>query len=115
YLTGDTWARAAFGHLADAHDIALLDATRTATLMIMGGVRAGHRGAGWALRTVAQSIDPRAASIGLSRLVREHHRYWSGLGVTGPPWPQVVSYLEDEVLRPRRRAGVAAPPLARLW
>jgi len=114
YLTGDTWPRSAFGHLADSHDTALLDATRTATLLIMGGIRAGHRGAGWALRTVAHSIDPCAASTGLSRLVREHHRYWSGLGVNGPPWPHVVSYLEDEVLRPRRSTAVATAQSARV-
>ncbi len=111
YLAGDTWPRAAFGHLADSHDLPLLDVTRTATLLIMAGIRAGHRGAGWALRTVAQSIDPHLASTGLSRLIREHHRYWAALGVSGPPWPQVTSYLEEEVLRPRRPfAGAAIHP-----
>jgi hypothetical protein len=107
YLSGEAWPRSAFGQLADSHDVALLDATRTATLLIMGGIRSGHRGAGWALRSVAHLIDPRAASTGLSRLVREHHRYWSGLGVNGPSWPHVASYLEDEVLRPRLPTAVA--------
>jgi hypothetical protein len=101
YLTGTTWARAAFGDLADEHGSDLLDAVRTATLLLMAGIRPAHRGPGAATRAVARCIQPRLAHTGLSRLVRAQATYWRRLGVTGPSWPHLTTQLEDEVLRPR--------------
>jgi hypothetical protein len=102
-LGGGPWARAAFGDLAGLHDLTLLDASRTATLLLMSGVRPQPRGAGGTLRAAARRIDPAVAVSGLSRLVRAHHRHWAGLGVQGPSWPVVTSALEDEVLAGDRR------------
>jgi hypothetical protein len=95
------WARAAFGDLVDWHDVTLLDATRTATLLLMSGLRPQGRGAGGTLRAMARRIDPAVAVSGLGRLVRAHHRHWAELGVPGPSWPIVASALEDEVLNHR--------------
>lgn len=98
-LGAHTWPEAAFGDLGSRHDLALLDATRTAVLLIMAGIKPGPRGAGSALRTVAQDIDTRIAATGLGRIVREHHRYWNYLGLSGAPWPHTATRLEAEVLR----------------
>jgi hypothetical protein len=100
-LSDQPWKRAAFGELARWHDLTLLDASRTATLLLMSGVRPHPRGAGGTLRATARRIDPAVAVSGLSRLVRAHHRHWAALGVQGPSWPMVASALEDEVLAGR--------------
>lgn len=101
YLSGTTWGVAAFGDLAHEHGTDLLDAVRTATLLLMAGIGPAHRGPGAATRTVARSIQPSLARTGLSRLVRAQAAYWRTLGVTGPSWPHLTTQLEDEVLRPR--------------
>jgi hypothetical protein len=98
-LGAPSWAEAAFGDLAKHHDLTLLDATRTAVLLLMSGIKPGPRGAGWALRSVAHGIDSKVAATGLGRIVREHHRYWDCLGLSGPPWPHTATQLEEEVLR----------------
>ena len=100
-LGARSWAEAAFGDLADRHDLPLLDASRTAVLLLMAGIKPSHRGAGGALRSIAQQISTNAAATGLGRIVREHQSYWDRMGVTGPPWPHTATLLEDEVLRLR--------------
>ncbi|WP_412739614.1 hypothetical protein [Krasilnikovia sp. MM14-A1259] len=101
-LGARTWSEAAFGDLGSRHDLALLDATRTAVLLIMAGIKPGPRGVGSALRSVAQDIDTTIAATGLGRIVREHHRYWNCLGLSGTPWPHTATRLEAEVLRRTR-------------
>lgn len=103
YLSGHKWDDAVFGELAEHHDTALLDAVRTAVLLIMARIHPAHRGPGAALRHIAKTIPPSEARTGLSRIVRAQCAYWRDLGVTGPQWPVITTLLENEVLRPRRR------------
>ncbi|MDV9188675.1 hypothetical protein R6L23_10680 [Streptomyces sp. SR27] len=98
-LGGQSWPRAAFGELAEWYDPGILDASRTATLLLMSGIRPAARGAGHSLRLLARAIPPGLAASGLGRLVRHHHDYWTGFGVTGAPWPHLATCLEEEVLR----------------
>ncbi|WP_157631613.1 hypothetical protein [Catelliglobosispora koreensis] len=104
-ISGQAWPEAAFGQECAYYESPLLDAIRTAVLMLMSGIRPAHRGPGAALRGVARAIEPNLARTGLSRVVRAQCAYWRGLGVTGMAWPAITSALEDEVLRHPRPAG----------
>jgi hypothetical protein len=106
YLSGRPWSWAAFGELSCHHDIRLLDAVRALTLLLMAGIRAAHRGPGYAVRTLAGTIEPELARTGLSRLVRQQVAHWRAMGMTGPEWPIITAQLEETVLalhHPNRR------------
>jgi hypothetical protein len=53
-LSSATWAETTFGTHAERFDVDVLDAVRTATLLIMAGIRPGGHGAGSALRRATQ-------------------------------------------------------------
>lgn len=97
-LSRQSWAETTFGDSAHYWSTDLLDAIRTATLLVMGGIRSGPRGASHGLRRVLGRIPASMAASGLGRLVRQQHGYWTVLGVTGPDWPHISSAIEDGVL-----------------
>lgn len=97
-LSPQSWAETVFEADAERFDVDMLDAVRTATLLIMSGVRPGAHGAGGAVRRVARRIPVTVAASGLGRLVRAQRTYWNEIGMVGPPWPQVAEILEVEVL-----------------
>lgn len=96
-LSQHSWAEITFGGSAREWPTDLLDAVRTATLLVMTGIRPGPRGAGYGLRRVLSRIPAPLARSGLGRLVRLQRVYWSALGVTGPEWPQLSTLIEDGV------------------
>ncbi|MBM7771205.1 hypothetical protein JOD54_001409 [Actinokineospora baliensis] len=102
-VTGSEWAHTVFGEDADMWSTDVLDAVRTATLMTMSSIRPSGRGPGGALRRVLDRIPPAMAAAGLGRLVRSQRRYWTTVGVTGPPWPNLSTAIEDGVLARAQR------------
>jgi hypothetical protein len=97
-LSPTTWAETVFGGEAQRFDVDMLDAVRTATLLVMAGIRPSARGAGGALRRVALRIPEEMAASGLGRLVRVQRRYWTEVGMAGGPWPQVSEVIEATAL-----------------
>ncbi|MEV6602810.1 hypothetical protein [Kutzneria sp. NPDC051319] len=97
-LSRANWAETTFGPAARRFDTELLDAVRTATLLVMAGIRPSASGTGSALRRVLRSIPSDMAAAGLGRLVRAQRAYWTAIGMTGPDWPQLATLVEDEVL-----------------
>lgn len=97
-LSRESWAETTFGPAALRFEAELLDAVRTATLLVMAGIRPSASGAGAALRRVLRAIPPDMAAAGLGRLVRAQRAYWTATGKTGPDWPQLATAIEDEVL-----------------
>ncbi len=95
-----SWAETVFGADAERFDVDVLDAVRTATLLIMAGTRKNGSGAG-SVRRVARRIPVTLAASGLGRLVRAQRTYWTEIGMAGTPWPQVAEILEAEVLTRR--------------
>jgi hypothetical protein len=98
-LNRGSWSTAAFGGLGELIGTEVLDAVRTGTLLLLGGIREGPRGAGYALRRTVRRIPPEMACSGLGRLVRIQHRYWCRLGCRGPDWPQISQSLEEMAVR----------------
>lgn len=98
-LSPVSWAGTVFGADAERVDIDVLDAIRTAVLLVMAGIRSSGDGAGGALRRVAHRIPVKMAVSGLGRLVRAQRMYWTDVGMSGPVWPQVTEVVEGTVLR----------------
>lgn len=97
-LSRQSWAETTFGNQGRCSSADLLDAVRTATLLVMNGIRPSSRGAGYALRRVLGRIPASTAESGLGRLVRQQRAYWSSFGATGPDWPYLSTAIEDGVL-----------------
>ncbi|MFD7975978.1 hypothetical protein [Streptomyces sp. NPDC059071] len=76
-----------------------LDAVRTATLLIGHGIHPAARGAGGITRRVVGSIGFRAASLGVSAVVRCAHTYWELASPMKLRWPEVVRTIEGELDR----------------
>jgi hypothetical protein len=85
-----------FTHHADTE---VLDAVRTATLILGHGIAPAPRGAGAAVRRLTRSIPPGTAPFGLSSLCRAYHRYWEIFAPMRVGWPQVTTLLEHEMSR----------------
>jgi hypothetical protein len=97
------WPDLIFGPLAEAAPYEVLDAIRTATLLLAHGITPTARGAGSITRRVLQQIPPQAAALGLSRAVRHLHGYWRASHSLSVNWADVVSRMEGEL--PARSAG----------
>jgi hypothetical protein len=85
-----------FTHHADTD---VLDAVRTATLILGHGIAPAPRGAGAAVRRLTRSIPTSTAPFGLSSLCRAYHRYWETFTPMRVGWPQVTTLLEHEMSR----------------
>lgn len=95
-LTDQDWAQVVYGTLAEQVDIRVLDAVRTATLIVGSGVGLAPRGPGHAIRRLLRSEAERIGGLGLSRIVRWAHAYWSGIRPLPVPWPEVCRILDTE-------------------
>lgn len=104
-LSRRAWKEVAFGSSAHWSDFALLDAVRTATLLISNGISPGSQGAANLLRQVLRRIPAEVAATGVGRLVRGDHAYWSLTGPQPLPWCHTSQTIEDEVLREAGRSS----------
>lgn len=100
-LAQHDWAETVFGDVSHRWSLDLLDSIRTATLMVMAGIRPSSRGAGAALRRVLRPVPSEMAAAGLGRLVRAQRAYWTQAGMTGISWPHIATIIENEVLASR--------------
>jgi hypothetical protein len=95
-LTRQPWLETVFGPLADAAGARVLDAVRTATLIVGSGIAPASRGPGNAVRRLLRDNANHAGALGFSRGVRWAHEYWSAVHPMPVPWPQVCRVLETE-------------------
>ncbi|RKS78675.1 hypothetical protein BZB76_0095 [Actinomadura pelletieri DSM 43383] len=96
--TGHNWSEAAFGDHAGDWPPQLLDAIRTATLLIDGGIRPGTRGPSRALNRVLDQIPRQIATAGLSRLVRDAYTHWGQVTQLRTPWPVTSQMIEEAAI-----------------
>lgn len=96
-LTRQCWSRTVYGGLAADADIRALDALRTATLIVGAGVAPASRGPGSGVRRLLRTEFFGVRALGLSRVVRWAHRYWSLVLPLPIPWPEVCRVLEAEL------------------
>ncbi|MFF1787687.1 hypothetical protein ACFVX9_14640 [Kitasatospora sp. NPDC058243] len=108
-----SWRDLVFGSFATV-DVApdVLDAIRTATLLVGNGIAPAPRGAGGVLRRVLAAVPANAAPLGVSSLVRASHSYWSLTSQVAVPWPEAASVIEREMYR-RGPASTASLPTPR--
>ncbi|MEV5543290.1 hypothetical protein AB0L13_41365 [Saccharopolyspora shandongensis] len=97
-LTHRTWAKVVYDTLAEQADIRVLDAVRTATLIVGTGIGPASRGPGSAVRRLLRNEAERIGGLGVSRIVRWAHTYWSGIVPLPVPWPEVCRILDTEAL-----------------
>lgn len=95
------WPTLIFGPLAGAAPYDVLDAIRTATLLLAHGITPTARGAGSITHRVLQRVPPTSAALGLSRAVRHFHQYWQGAQSPALSWHGVAAEI-DELLRSQR-------------
>lgn len=96
--TGQSWAETAFGDHAHDWRPDVLDAVRTAALLIDVGVRPGPRGPAHTLAKLLDRIPRRIATAGLSRLVRDAYMYWETSIRMNGSWPATCQVMEETVL-----------------
>jgi len=83
------WPDLIFGSSARTVPASVLDALRTATLLLGNGILPAGRGA-----AVPQSI----ASVGVSAVVRQNYAYWNLFAPLQNSWAEVVRMVEDEII-----------------
>lgn len=98
-LTDQTWDELVFGDLSTTAPQSMLDALRTATLLIGSGIHPASRGPGNITRRVL--APPRRSGIGLgvSAAVRNFDQFWRGVRPSTTPWPNIACLIEDECAR----------------
>ncbi|MFD6939369.1 hypothetical protein ACWGAN_11130 [Streptomyces sp. NPDC054945] len=112
------WHDLIYGRFAQAAPAETLDAIRTATLLLSHGITPAARGAGGITRRVIGSIDPAAARLGVSAVVRELYDYWSLFGTPTVPWASVTAAMEAELHGQSRRlprAGGSSTGRSQPW
>lgn len=97
-LTCQNWDKVVFGALAEQAAPRVLDAMRTATLIIGTGTRPAARGPGSAVRRLLRLENERIDGLGFSRIVRRAHAYWNRIAPLPLPWPQVCQIVDEETL-----------------
>ncbi|MEC3994904.1 hypothetical protein VSR01_15745 [Actinacidiphila sp. DG2A-62] len=90
-----SWTHLVFGALADAAPLGVLDALRTATLLLGSGIAPSARGPGNITRRILQHIPSEAAALGVSRAVRHFHQYWRHTSDVAVNWPEIAAQLDD--------------------
>ncbi|NLU75516.1 hypothetical protein HCC61_23095 [Streptomyces sp. HNM0575] len=96
-LTRHDWKELVFGPFADAAPVAVLDAIRTATLLLGSGITPSARGAGGVARRVIAAVPPGLVRLGTSAIVRAFHQQWAASTDLQVPWPGICSAMEEEV------------------
>ncbi|MCT2589817.1 hypothetical protein LHJ74_07795 [Streptomyces sp. N2-109] len=106
------WSELVYGPFANAVPASVLDAVRTATLILGSGITPSARGAGGVLRRVIAAIPPDLVRLGASAIVRAFHQQWAESANVLVPWPVICGALEEEVAKcsirrppPRRRVA----------
>ncbi|WP_382465441.1 hypothetical protein ACFIN9_18105 [Streptomyces noursei] len=105
------WNELVFGSFAEAAPASVLDAVRTATLLLGSGIRPSARGAGGVARRVIATIPPGLVRLGASAIVRVFHQHWAASANLPVPWPAICSAMEEEIasrsvrISLRRRVG----------
>jgi hypothetical protein len=100
-LTRRPWPEILHRTLATQADLQILDSVRTSTLIVGSGITPASRGPGNAVRRLLRPVASGAATLGLSRLVRCAHTYWSQVTPLPVPWPEVCRVLDEEALGDR--------------
>ncbi|MBC9714466.1 hypothetical protein H9Y04_18050 [Streptomyces sp. TRM66268-LWL] len=95
--TRQDWKELIFASFADAAPVAVLDAIRTATLLLGSGIMPSARGAGSVSRRVIATIPHTLVRLGTSTILRAFHRYWAATVRLPVPWPEVCNAIEQEV------------------
>ncbi len=90
-----SWTQLVFGTLVDAAPLGVLDALRTATLLLGSGIAPSARGPGNITRWIMQHIPSEAAALGVSRAVRHFHQYWRHTSDVAVNWPEIATQLDD--------------------
>ncbi len=98
-LTRRSWPETLYGNLAAQADLNVLDAVRTATLIVGSGITPASRGPGSLVRRLMRQVAGGRSSLGLSRVVRWAHGYWNHVTPLPVPWPHVCQILDAEELR----------------
>lgn len=96
--TRQYWPELVHGRFSRHADSEILDAVRSATLLLGHGISPSSRGAEAAVRRLAQSIPAGTAPFGFSLLCRFYHQYWETFAPMKLGWPQVTTLLEREVM-----------------
>ncbi|WP_328956045.1 hypothetical protein [Kitasatospora purpeofusca] len=110
------WWELAFGSFAAAGVAAdVLDAVRTATLLVGNGIAPAARGAGGVLRRILAAVTADAAPLGVSALVRASHEFWSLTSPMTLPWPEVSFVIEREIHRRDVTSSSPLPLLRSSW
>lgn len=98
-MTGRPWEELVYGPLAGQAHSRILDALRTATLVVGTGITPDSRGPGSVARRLLQSGAEEFPALGTSRIIRWAHHYWSQLTPLPVPWPEVCRIVDAEVSR----------------
>ncbi|ARF74307.1 hypothetical protein B7C62_20240 [Kitasatospora albolonga] len=94
--TRESWPSLIYGRFARVAPSPTLDAIRTATLLLGSGIAPAARGAGGITRRVIGAINPDAARLGVSAMVRAVYDYWSLFGPLHAPWPEIARVIEKQ-------------------
>lgn len=97
--TRRSWTELVHGRFDHRPISGVLDAVRSATLLLGHGIAPSTRGAGAAVRRLVQTIPADKAPFGFSSLCRSYHQYWETFAPMKLGWPQVTTLLEHEVSR----------------
>lgn len=97
-LTRRPWLEVVYGALADQVDSRVLDAVRTSTLITGSGISPSPRGPGSTVRRLLRAEAERIGGLGLSRVIRWAHEYWSLSQPLPVPWPEVCRVLDAEAV-----------------
>lgn len=108
--TDQTWEDLIFGTLTKAAHPMLLDAVRTATLLIGNGIHPASRGPGSITRRALAPLRKRGIGLGVSAAVRQFDQFWRCITPLATPWPSIVSVLEDECARLWEQSALGQGP-----
>jgi len=96
----DEWTEVVYGRpLCATATAGTLDALRTATLIVGSGIAPAHRGPGSVARRLLRASATAVGTLGLSRVVRWAHDYWSLVCPLRLPWSEVCRIIETETYR----------------
>jgi hypothetical protein len=111
-ITRQPWAELIHGSCARISALDVLDAIRTAALLVGTGIPPGPRGPGSAVRRLLRNCPRRRAEAGLGRIVREAHGYWALTVDRLDHWADATLTIEQEILGQRSSAAMAQSPSA---
>ncbi|WP_158920414.1 hypothetical protein [Streptomyces sp. NBRC 109706] len=91
------WRDLIFGPWARTAPRNILDALRTATLLLGDGTTPTARGAGSITRRVLATVPADHSPFGFSAVIRAHHEFWSAVTALPVAWPETTHVLEAEL------------------